>query len=406
MSITFCSFQVIDFGSSCFENQRVYTYIQSRFYRAPEVILGAKYGMPIDMWSLGCILAELLTGYALFPGEDENDQLACIIELLGMPPQKLLDQSKRSKNFISAKGYPRYCLAETLEDGRIILGSGSSRQGKERGPPGSRSLKKALKGCDDPLFMNFLCGCLEWDPEMRMTPSAALKHSWFRRRLPRPPQSLQGSTVSASGSTSSSLSPATAAATAIKDSRVNVDVDTIKTEHEAINKIDDVRSNDSVIDKRLQHCCTIINTSTLQSTLHKNRNPHTHIANAMNANLANANISSLDTTNGSSTTTTNKLDIGSNGSSLISVAAAAGLSGALTNNGSSNENCSSSSSSTAITNKLRVLLSSTDVNNATTNLSPSTIKTGSKNVVLSSMQQPLSSPSIASSVTNHITSTQ
>jgi dual specificity tyrosine-phosphorylation-regulated kinase 2/3/4 len=56
------------------------------------------------MWSLGCILAELLTGYPLLPGEDEGDQLSCIIELLGMPPQKLLDQSKRAKNFISSKG--------------------------------------------------------------------------------------------------------------------------------------------------------------------------------------------------------------------------------------------------------------------------------------------------------------
>ena len=101
---SFFSFQVIDFGSSCYEHQRVYTYIQSRFYRAPEVILGARYGMPIDMWSLGCILAELLTGYPLLPGEDEGDQLSCIIELLGMPPQKLLDQSKRAKNFISSKG--------------------------------------------------------------------------------------------------------------------------------------------------------------------------------------------------------------------------------------------------------------------------------------------------------------
>lgn len=135
--------------------------------------------MPIDMWSLGCILAELLTGYALFPGEDENDQLACIIELLGMPPQKLLDQSKRTKNFFSAKGYPRYCSVETLDDGRVILGAGTSRQGKERGPPGSKSLRKALKGCDDPLFMNFLCGCLEWDPEYRMTPAAALKRQYY-----------------------------------------------------------------------------------------------------------------------------------------------------------------------------------------------------------------------------------
>ncbi len=96
--------KVIDYGSSCYEHQRIYTYIQSRFYRAPEVILGSKYGMPIDMWSLGCIIAELLTGYPLFPGEDEADQLACIIELIGMPSNKLLESAKRARNFISSKG--------------------------------------------------------------------------------------------------------------------------------------------------------------------------------------------------------------------------------------------------------------------------------------------------------------
>jgi len=180
--------KVIDFGSSCYEHQRVYTYIQSRFYRAPEVILGAKYGMPIDMWSLGCILCELLTGYPLLPGEDEGDQLSCIIELLGMPPQKLLDQSKRAKNFISSKGYPRYCTATTLPDGSTVLNGGRSRRGKPRGPPGSRELQTALKGCEDPLFTDFIRRCLEWDPATRMTPNAALRHAWLRRRLPRPPQ--------------------------------------------------------------------------------------------------------------------------------------------------------------------------------------------------------------------------
>ena len=64
------SIKVIDFGSSCYEHQRVYTYIQSRFYRSPEVILGLPYSMPIDIWSFGCILAELYTGYPLFPGND------------------------------------------------------------------------------------------------------------------------------------------------------------------------------------------------------------------------------------------------------------------------------------------------------------------------------------------------
>ncbi|KAK9702072.1 serine/threonine protein kinase, CMGC, dual-specificity, variant 2 [Basidiobolus ranarum] len=60
--------KVIDVGSSCFESERIYTYIQSRFFRAPEVILGIPYSMAIDMWSLGCILAELHTAHPIFPG--------------------------------------------------------------------------------------------------------------------------------------------------------------------------------------------------------------------------------------------------------------------------------------------------------------------------------------------------
>merc|ERR1719460_3567074 len=87
--------KVIDFGSSCYEHQRVYTYIQSRFYRSPEVILGLPYNVAIDMWSLGCILAELYTGYPLFPGENEVEQLACIMEVLGVPPRRMIEQSTR-----------------------------------------------------------------------------------------------------------------------------------------------------------------------------------------------------------------------------------------------------------------------------------------------------------------------
>jgi serine/threonine protein kinase len=58
--------KVIDLGSSCFITDHLSSYVQSRSYRAPEVILGLPYGQKIDVWSLGCILAELATGYVLF----------------------------------------------------------------------------------------------------------------------------------------------------------------------------------------------------------------------------------------------------------------------------------------------------------------------------------------------------
>ena len=73
--------QVIDFGSSCYEQQQIYTYIQSRYYRAPEVIMGARYTCAIDMWSLACVIGELFTSQPLFAGEDEHDQLATIMEV-------------------------------------------------------------------------------------------------------------------------------------------------------------------------------------------------------------------------------------------------------------------------------------------------------------------------------------
>lgn len=82
--------KVIDFGSSCFADERIYTYIQSRFYRAPEIILGIPYTPAIDMWSFGCILTELFTGVPLFPGEFEQEQLSLIMEVIGLPDDKIL----------------------------------------------------------------------------------------------------------------------------------------------------------------------------------------------------------------------------------------------------------------------------------------------------------------------------
>ena len=91
--------KVIDFGSSCSEDERLYTYIQSRFYRSPEVILGLPYTTGIDMWSFACVLVELYTGYPLFPGENEAEQLLCIMEVKGLPPSSILSSGSRSRTF-------------------------------------------------------------------------------------------------------------------------------------------------------------------------------------------------------------------------------------------------------------------------------------------------------------------
>merc|ERR1719311_1452961 len=154
--------KVIDFGSSCFDDERVYTYIQSRFYRSPEVILGIPYDMAIDMWSFGCILAELYTGYPLFPGENEVEQLACIMEIGGLPPQNILDQATRVKMFFDSKFNPR-----------IVPNS----RGKKR-RPGTKDLQMALRTSESK-FVNFLDGCLRWGPQERFVPEDALRHEWI-----------------------------------------------------------------------------------------------------------------------------------------------------------------------------------------------------------------------------------
>ncbi|KAG0016698.1 hypothetical protein BGZ81_011089 [Podila clonocystis] len=156
------SIKVIDFGSSCLENEKVYTYIQSRFYRSPEVILGMSYNMAIDMWSLGCILAELYTGYPLFPGENEQEQLSCIMEIQGVPDRHLIEKSSRKKVFFDSAGNPK-----------IVVNS----KGKKR-KPGTKTLGQSLK-CSDTTFLDFISKCLIWDPEKRMKPREGLQHEWI-----------------------------------------------------------------------------------------------------------------------------------------------------------------------------------------------------------------------------------
>jgi serine/threonine protein kinase len=81
-SINNTQIKVIDFGSSCFIHDHLSSYVQSRSYRAPEVILGCKYDYKIDLWSLGCILAELYTGNVIFQNDSIQSLIARVISYL------------------------------------------------------------------------------------------------------------------------------------------------------------------------------------------------------------------------------------------------------------------------------------------------------------------------------------
>ncbi|XP_002002433.3 dual specificity tyrosine-phosphorylation-regulated kinase 2 [Drosophila mojavensis] len=175
------SIKVIDFGSSCYVDRKIYTYIQSRFYRSPEVILGLQYGTAIDMWSLGCILAELYTGFPLFPGENEVEQLACIMEVLGLPPKVLISVARRRRLFFDSRDAPR-CITNT--------------KGRKRSP-GSKSLSQILH-CQDRYFIDFLQRCLEWDPAERMTPDEAAHHEFLQPSASSRHRSCRMSTSSSS----------------------------------------------------------------------------------------------------------------------------------------------------------------------------------------------------------------
>ena len=93
--------KLCDFGSALFNADNELTpYLASRFYRAPEVVLGLPYSFPIDLWAVGCCLYELYVGKICFPGKSNNEMLKYFVEMKGAVPKKILRKAAfKEKHF-------------------------------------------------------------------------------------------------------------------------------------------------------------------------------------------------------------------------------------------------------------------------------------------------------------------
>jgi len=177
--------KIVDFGSSCQLGQRIYQYIQSRFYRSPEVLLGIPYDLAIDMWSLGCILVEMHTGEPLFAGSNEFDQMMKIVEVLGMPPKHILDQAPKARKYFDQLPDGSY-ICKKPKDGKKYKHHGTRKLhdviGAETGGPGGRRAGEPGHTVADYLkFKDLILRMLDYDPKTRITPYYALQHNFFKK---------------------------------------------------------------------------------------------------------------------------------------------------------------------------------------------------------------------------------
>ena len=98
-----CDLKICDFGLARIQDPQMTGYVSTRYYRAPEIMLTwQKYDVEVDIWSAGCIFAEMLEGKPLFPGKDHVNQFSIITELLGTPPDEVI-QTIGSENVRDGK---------------------------------------------------------------------------------------------------------------------------------------------------------------------------------------------------------------------------------------------------------------------------------------------------------------
>lgn len=182
--------KVIDFGSASHVSKAVCsTYLQSRYYRAPEIILGLPFCEAIDMWSLGCVIAELFLGWPLYPGASEYDQIRYISQTQGLPAEYLLSSGTKTTRFFNRDGdspYPLWRL-KTPEDHESETGIKSKEARKYifncLDDMAQVNMTSDLEGSDMLVekadrreFIDLLKKMLTIDADKRITPIETLNH--------------------------------------------------------------------------------------------------------------------------------------------------------------------------------------------------------------------------------------
>ncbi|XP_067209867.1 homeodomain-interacting protein kinase 2 isoform X8 [Linepithema humile] len=183
--------KVIDFGSASHVSKAVCnTYLQSRYYRAPEIILGLPYCEAIDMWSLGCVVAELFLGWPLYPGSSEYDQIRYISQTQGLPTEHMLNNASKTTKFFYRdmdSTYPFWRL-KTPEEHEAETGIKSKEArkyifnclddiGQVNVPTDLDSGQLLPEKADRREFIDLLKRMLTMDQvERRITPGEALNH--------------------------------------------------------------------------------------------------------------------------------------------------------------------------------------------------------------------------------------
>jgi len=188
---------LIDVGGATWNQDHHSSIVCTRQYRPPEVTLGLDWGMAVDMWSMGCILAELWTGSLLFSTHDEVEHLALIERTLGALPRFMLRAAtckRADRNF--RHGYLRW--PERAIDRESEEHVRSQRRLRECLSTDARGEPLLQWTSELAAFHDLLLRCLEHIPEQRLTASAALQHPFVRRSTQQRQSAAQGAAPAAS----------------------------------------------------------------------------------------------------------------------------------------------------------------------------------------------------------------